>query len=70
VKPLQRTREVIEVCRRVFNGETLAYEGEFWHLPLDPEHGGSGEGKALRSGAPPTPDLPIYVASLGPGTCS
>ena len=31
----------------------------------DAAHGGSGEGKALRTGAPPTPDLPIYVASLG-----
>ncbi len=66
VKPLQHTREVIEVCRRVFNGETLAYEGEFYHIPLDAEHGGSGEGKALRSEAPITPDLPIYIASLGP----
>ncbi len=65
-KPLQHTREVIEVCRRIFNGETLQYDGEFWHLPLDTAHGGSGEGKALRTGAPPTPDLPIYVASLGP----
>ncbi len=65
-KPLQHTREVIEVCRRVLNGETVQYDGEFWHLPLDAEHGGSGEGKALRTGAPPTPDLPIYVASLGP----
>jgi F420-dependent oxidoreductase-like protein len=66
VKPLQHTREVIEVCRRVFNGETLTYDGEFYHIPLTPEHGGSGEGKALRSEAPATPDLPIYVASLGP----
>jgi F420-dependent oxidoreductase-like protein len=65
-KPIQHTREVIEICRRVFNGETVSYEGEFYHLPLDIEHGGSGEGKALRTGAPPTPDLPIYVASLGP----
>ncbi len=65
-KPIQHTREVIEVCRRVFNGETVSYDGEFYHLPLDQQHGGSGEGKALRSGAPATPNLPIYVASLGP----
>ena len=65
-KPIKHTRELIEVCRRVFNGETLAYEGEFYSLPLDAEHGGTGEGKALRSGASPTPKLPIYVASLGP----
>lgn len=65
-KPIKHTRELIEVCRRVFNGETLSYDGEFYHLPLDVEHGGTGEGKALRTGAPPTPNLPIYVASLGP----
>ncbi|MEX1022668.1 MAG: LLM class F420-dependent oxidoreductase [Dehalococcoidia bacterium] len=65
-KPVQHTREVVEVCRRVFNGETVQYEGDFWRLPLDRERGGSGEGKALRTGAPATPDLPIYIASLGP----
>lgn len=65
-KPLKQTREVVEVVRRVMNGETVAYEGEFHHLPLDAEHGGTGEGKALRSGAPATPHLPIYIASLGP----
>jgi F420-dependent oxidoreductase-like protein len=65
-RPIQHTREVIEICRRIFNGETLTYSGEFWRLPLDQAHGGSGEGKALRSGAPPTPHIPIYVASLGP----
>ncbi len=65
-KAVTRTREVVEICRRIFNGETLAYDGELYTLPLDAEHGGSGEGKALRTGAPPTPDLPIYVASLGP----
>jgi F420-dependent oxidoreductase-like protein len=61
VKPLQRTREIIEICRRIFNGETLAYDGQLYTLPLP-----GGEGKALRSGAPPTPNMKIYVASLGP----
>lgn len=65
-KPIRHTREVIEICRRVFRGESVTYEGEFYTLPLDREHGGSGEGKALRTGAPLTPELPIYVASLGP----
>jgi F420-dependent oxidoreductase-like protein len=60
-RPLQRTRELIEICRRVFNGETVAYDGEIHTLPLP-----GGEGKALRSGAPPAPEIPIYVASLGP----
>ncbi|MBM3140198.1 MAG: LLM class F420-dependent oxidoreductase [Chloroflexi bacterium] len=60
-RPIQRTREIIEICRRIFQGETLAYEGQLYTLPLP-----GGEGKALRPGAPPTPNLKIYVASLGP----
>ena len=42
------------------------YDGDFWELPLSTERGGTGLGKALRSGAPVCPNLPIYVASLGP----
>jgi len=65
-KPVKHTREIIDICRRIFNGETLAYDGEFWELPLSVERGGTGLGKALRSEAPVCPNLPIYVASLGP----
>jgi len=63
-KPVQRTREVVEIVQRIFNGETLAYEGEFHTLPLI--EGATGQGKALRSGAPPPKHVPIYIASLGP----
>jgi len=63
-RPLARTREVIEIVQRIFHGETLAYDGEFYQLPL--RDGGSGEGKALRPGAPPPKNVPIYIASLGP----
>ena len=60
-RPLQRTRELIEIVRQVARGERAAYEGEIYRLPLP-----GGEGRAIRSAAPPVPDLPIYVASLGP----
>jgi F420-dependent oxidoreductase-like protein len=63
-KPLARTREVIEIVQRIFNGEKLSYDGEFYQLPL--RDGGSGEGKALIPGAPPPKNVPIYIASLGP----
>ncbi|HJM89419.1 MAG TPA: LLM class F420-dependent oxidoreductase [Dehalococcoidia bacterium] len=63
-KPVTRTREVIEIVQRIFNGETLSYDGEFHTLPL--LKGATGEGKALRPGAPPPKNVPIYVASLGP----
>ena len=60
-RPVQRTRETIEIARRIFRGERVSYEGELYRLPAR-----DGEGKPLTSVAPPTPDLPIYVASLGP----
>lgn len=59
-KPLQRTRETIEIIRKVSAGERLEYEGDIYQLPL-PASGG----KAIRSLMPPT-FIPVYVASLGP----
>ncbi len=60
-RPLQRLRETVEIVRRVTHGERLVYRGEVYHVPL-PE----GEGKALTSSAPPRPNLPVYLATLGP----
>ena len=60
-RPVARTREYIEVIRRAVSGEPLEYEGEFYHLPLP-----GGEGKALRPAGAATPDVPIWIASIGP----
>jgi F420-dependent oxidoreductase-like protein len=59
-KPVRRTRETIEIIRRVSAQERLQYDGEIYTLPLP-----SGQGRALRSLMPAT-YIPIYVASLGP----
>lgn len=59
-KPVTRTRETIEIIRRITAGERLTYDGEVYELPLP-----GGEGRAIRSAAPPV-DVPIYIASLGP----
>lgn len=59
-KPVTRTRETIEILRLVTAGERLDYEGTVHHLPLP-----DGDGKALRSAAPPV-HVPVYIASLGP----
>jgi F420-dependent oxidoreductase-like protein len=59
-RPVQRTRETIEIIRRVSAGERLAYEGKVFTLPLP-----GGEGRAIRSAMAPA-HVPIYVASLGP----
>ncbi len=60
-RPLQRTREVIDIVRMIARGERLTYNGELYQLPLP-----GGEGKALVSDAQPRPNLPIYMATLGP----
>ena len=59
--PIRRTRETIEVLKQVFRGERVAYQGEFYQLPVR-----EGQGKPIRIAAEPAPDIPIYIASLGP----
>jgi alkanesulfonate monooxygenase SsuD/methylene tetrahydromethanopterin reductase-like flavin-dependent oxidoreductase (luciferase family) len=59
-RPVQRTRETIEIIRKVTAGERLAHDGEVYQLPLPDD-----EGRPIRSPMSPT-HIPIYVASLGP----
>jgi F420-dependent oxidoreductase-like protein len=64
-KPLARTRDVIEICRKVWRRERLEHDGVF-SVPL-PEGQGTGLGKALKIISHPVRErIPIYVASLGP----
>lgn len=60
-KPLGRLRECVEVIRKGLSGERLQYEGEHYLLPRP-----GGEGKPIKLSQPPRPDLPIYLATLGP----
>jgi F420-dependent oxidoreductase-like protein len=64
-RPLARTREYIEIVRRVIaRQEPVEFDGEFFQLPLD---GGTGLGKPLKSTIHPLrTDLPIYLAAEGP----
>lgn len=59
-RPIQRTRETIEIIKMITAGERLTYDGEVYRLPLP-----DSQGKAIRSRADTAP-IPIYVASLGP----
>src|SRR6187402_3095229 len=45
-KPLARTREYIELLRRIFRREEVDFQGEHYSMPL---HGGAGLGKPLKS---------------------
>ncbi|MDN3356360.1 LLM class F420-dependent oxidoreductase [Actinomadura sp. DC4] len=61
-RPLLRTREVVEVCRRVWRREVVRYEGETVRLPY-----GDGLGKPLKLMTRPVrEDIPIWLAGLGP----
>jgi F420-dependent oxidoreductase-like protein len=55
-KPLQRTREYVDIIRMILRGDKLIYNGEFYHL----ERGFKLRFKPLRA------DIPIYVAAMGP----
>jgi F420-dependent oxidoreductase-like protein len=64
--PLGRTREVIEICRRVWRRERLTYEGKHYRLPL-PAGEGTGLGKPLKLiNHPVRPRVPIVIAAIGP----
>jgi len=60
-KPLSRLRECVEILHIALAGEKLAYNGDHYQLPRP-----GGEGKAIRLSQPPRPNLPIYLATLGP----
>jgi F420-dependent oxidoreductase-like protein len=60
--PLGRTREYVDVVRMALHRQEVRYAGEHHTLPLP-----GGPGKALRlTIRPPRPDLPIYLAAVGP----
>ena len=59
-KPVQRTRETIDIIRAITAGERVEYHGQVYELPLP-----DGEGRSIRSLMPPA-HVPIYVAALGP----
>src|SRR5215471_1397987 len=55
-KPVQRTREYVEIIRMILRGEKLFYHGEFFNLE---------RGFKLRF-TPPRTEIPIYIAAMGP----
>jgi F420-dependent oxidoreductase-like protein len=60
--PLGRTREYIDIVRLALARERVAYDGDYFTLPLP-----DGPGKALKMIIHPVRDyLPIYLAAIGP----
>lgn len=64
--PLGRTREIVEICRKIWRREDkLQHDGKYYQMPL-PADQGTGLGKPLKIIThPPRPDIPILLASLG-----
>jgi len=57
---LTRLKETVDICRMIFRGEKVEYQGKIFQLPMP-----NSEGKAIRIAHKPT-DIPIYLATLGP----
>ncbi len=64
-RPVQRTREIVEICRMVWRRQEVRYDGRAIKLPL-PADQGTGLGKALKILTHPVRDrIPIWIASMG-----
>jgi F420-dependent oxidoreductase-like protein len=59
-KPVQTTRETIEIIRIISSGDRLEHPGEIYPLPLP-----DSRGAALRPQVRPD-HVPVYVAAMGP----
>jgi F420-dependent oxidoreductase-like protein len=65
--PLARTREVVAICRQVWQREPVVHDGAHYQVPLRSERGGSGLGKPLKLiNTPVRPRIPVFLAALGP----
>ncbi|BAX91161.1 LLM class F420-dependent oxidoreductase [Mycobacterium shigaense] len=64
--PIGRTREIVEICRKVWRRERVQYDGKYYQLPL-PAGRGTGLGKPLQLINHPVRErIPITIAALGP----
>ena len=64
--PLQRTREIVEICRQVWRRDRLEHAGTKYTVPLPPEQG-TGLGKPLKLiNTPVRERIPVMLAALGP----
>jgi F420-dependent oxidoreductase-like protein len=65
-KPLLKSREYVHIVREIFKRERpLEFHGEHYEIPYAGSDA-TGLGKPLKSILHGRPDLPIYLASIGP----
>ncbi len=64
--PIGRTREIVEICRKVWRRERVRHDGKHYQLPL-PANRGTGLGKSLQLINHPVRErIPVSIAALGP----
>ncbi|GAB2966129.1 LLM class flavin-dependent oxidoreductase [Amycolatopsis acidiphila] len=61
-RPLARTRETVEIVRRVLDGGKISYAGNEFRIPLP-----GGDAVPMRLSARARHQIPIYLATLSPG---
>lgn len=65
-RPLTRSREYVEIVRKIFRREDrLTYDGKLYQIPYQGDDA-TGLGKPLKSTLNAQPDIPIYLAAIGP----
>ncbi|MGB1251874.1 MAG: LLM class F420-dependent oxidoreductase [Candidatus Promineifilaceae bacterium] len=65
-RPLTRSREYINVVRQIFERKApMSIDGKLYQIPYTGE-GSMGLGRALKSTLAASPEIPIYLASIGP----
>ena len=63
-KPLEKTREYVEIVRAALRRELVEHHGTHYDIPVS---NGTGLGKPLKLMARPLrADIPIYLAVMGP----
>lgn len=59
-RPLSRVRETVEIVRSALAGERVSHSGRAYTIPLP------GEARPMRLSTTPTPDIPLYLATMSP----
>ena len=65
-RPLTRSREYVHIVRKILAREDrLTYDGRLYQIPYNGADA-TGLGKPLKSTLEAAPDIPIYLAAIGP----
>jgi F420-dependent oxidoreductase-like protein len=65
-RPLSRTREYVEIVRKIFaREEPVTHDGKVYQIPYNGADA-TGLGKPLKSTLLSQPGIPIYLAAIGP----